>query len=270
MNMDWHGKNALITGASSGIGADAARKLAKEDLRVWLVARRADRLRQVADEIERCGGQAEILPADLALPAEREALYARVNDQIGTPDVLINNAGSGWYGYYAKMPWDLAEELLSVNMLAAAHLTRLFLPGMLARGSGHIINVGSIAGKLPNQGIAIYAGTKSFLDAFTTALHRELRGSGVHASIVLPGPVVTEFFDRAVRRPEGHPVPAERFAVPVQQVTAAIWSLLKHPRRSAYVPAIFRLSVLVDPAFGWLIDLLGPILLRRASRKNSV
>lgn len=259
----WADRVALITGASSGIGAATARLLASRGLRVLLVARRRSALEQLAAEIDRSGGRAEVLPADLSQEAARKTIYREVTERHAVPDVLVNNAGFGWYGYYADMPWETARRMIAVNTTAIAQLTSSFLPLMRANNRGHIINVGSIAGGLPSQGIALYAATKSFLDAFTTALHREMRGTPVRLSVVRPGPVISEFFDRARKLPAGRPLPSERFAVPASLVAERIWHLLRHPRRFIYVPWALRFSPWIETGFGWLIDRLGPLLLRK-------
>jgi len=183
----------------------------------------------------------------------------------GPPDVRVNNAGFGWYGYMADMPWSVARQMIRVNAEAAVQLSLMLLPEMRRRDSGHVINVSSIAGSLPNQGVALYSATKSFLDSFTTALYRELRGTNVHLSLLKPGPVATEFFDVAARRSSGRRVPAERLAVKVSAIVDCIWSLLNRPRRVAYVPSLLSLVPWVEPSLGWLIDRLGPLLLKRRS-----
>ena len=182
--------------------------------------------------------------------------------------MLINNAGFGWYGYFNQMQWQDARNLLAVNVEALAHLTRLALPDMLARRSGHIVNISSIAGGLPNQGIAMYAASKAFVDAFTTALYRELRGSGVTASAMRLGAIKTEFYERARSLKNGSAVPAERYAIPVERVNSALWHLLRRPRRAMYVPGWLYLSRWVEPLFGALIDPLGPLLLRRQNHSS--
>ncbi len=260
--MDWTDRTALITGASSGIGAAAARKLAREGLRVVLVARREDRLQALAEEIRGEGGQALVVAADLTREEERRRVLDTVLTEWGPVDVLVNNAGLGWYGYGAEMAWPTAQRIIQVNVDAVVQFTLLCLPGMRARGRGHIINVGSIAGNLPSQGIAIYSATKSFVDSFTTCLHREMRGSGVDISVVKPGPVTTEFFE--VASCAGRQMPAERFGVKPEAVAGRIWELLKHPTRVAYVPRFYWFAQWVEPFFGWIMDLLGPLLLRRA------
>ena len=206
-------------------------------------------------EIESAGGKAEVIAADLGSENERLRLFEQVRDA----DVLVNNAGLGWYGYFNEMPWETVREMLQVNIGATAHLTSLFLPGMRKRNAGHIINVGSISGSIPSQGIAMYAASKSFMDAFTTALYRETRGTQVQVSVVRAGPVKTEFCESAFNRAGGGHVPTERMGVTANQVAWRIWKLLLHPRRVIYVPRLvtdravggikFRLAGGFDRAF---------------------
>jgi len=145
------------------------------------------------------------------------------------------------------------------------HLTLMALADMKARGRGHVINVSSVVGSLPNQGVAIYSATKAFVDAFSTALFRELRGTGVHVSVVRPGVVATEFYD-VITRASGLRVPVERLGVQPEAVAGRIVELLRRPRRLVYVPGWLRFVPWVEPMWGWLIDLLGPLLLRRQMR----
>ena len=256
-------KVALVTGASSGIGAATARRLATEGYAVALVARREERLHALADEIRAAGGEASVIIADLSDEAAGQQVFDKVRAAYGAIDVLVNSAGFGWYGYGAEMPWPLARQMVEVNALAAMRLTLLFLSDMLARGRGHIVNISSIAGNLPNQGIALYSATKSFLDNFTTSLYRELAGTGVHVSIVKPGPVATEFWDAPTQVP-GLRIPGERLAaVRPEAVAQRIGALLRRPRRVIYVPRWLGFVPWVEPALSWLLDRLGPLLLRR-------
>ena len=259
----WHGKLAVITGASSGIGAATARKLAQEGLNVVLVARRLARLEALQAEITASGGQAQAIAADLTQETDRQRVFDQVGAEHGGADVLVNNAGLGWYGYSAQMPWQTALEMLQVNVAAAVHFTLLFIKRMQAQNAGHIINIGSISGSLPSQGIALYGATKSFLDNFTTALYRELSGSLVHISVVRAGPVRTEFCAAALDRQGGMHMPTERMGVTAETIAERIWGLLQRPRRVIYVPSLLALTPWVEASFGWLIDRLGPLLLRR-------
>jgi len=263
---DWKDKVAVITGASGGIGAAVAKKLALQGLKVVLVARGAERLQQLAGEIRRAGGEALVVPADLTREGEHRRVFDHVRSAYGSVDVLVNSAGFGWYGFGSDMPWALARQMLQLNIAAVVHLTLMFLKEMKARNSGHIINVGSIAASLPSQGIALYSATKSFVDAFTTALHRELHGTNVHLSIVRPGAVATGFFARASSQPAAMRMPAERLAVKPETVANRIWALLKRPTRVAHVPRLLRIVPWIEPSLGWLIDRLGPLLLRRQLR----
>jgi short-subunit dehydrogenase len=263
MKQSWQNKTAVVTGASSGIGAAVARRLAAEGLRVVLVARRLDRLEALAVEIRRRGGLAEVIVADLAQESARIEVFRSVSQICASPDVLVNNAGFAYYGYTDRMPWSSARGMIDLNVAAAVHLAGQFLPGMLARRSGHIINIGSVNGVMPSQGTAVYSGSKAFVGAFTAALHRELRGSGVQASVVYPGPVATELFDNSAKIENGFRVPAEAAAIPPEAVAGCVWSLLRRPRRSAYVPWYWSWTAPAEFFFGWAMDLVGPALLKK-------
>jgi short-subunit dehydrogenase len=257
-------KIALVTGASSGIGAAVACALAREGMLVILSARRLERLNQLAKEIQESGGSAAVLEADFSREEECERVFKRVIGDYGKLDLLVNNAGIGYYGFAAEMPWETAREILAVNIEAVVHLALLFLPGMKARSSGQVINISSIAGKLPNQGIAVYSSSKSFMDSFTTSLYREMKGSGVHISALRPGPVTSEFFDTAQKISWGsRRTPGELFAISPERVAKAVVSLVHRPRRTAYVPKYLIISPLLELFFGWAIDLVGPILLKK-------
>jgi short-subunit dehydrogenase len=255
----WKDKLAVITGASSGIGEAIARKLAAQGLRVVLVARRRERLEILAKEIRAGGGSARIFTADLSCEADR----VRLCEEAGAADVLVNNAGLGWYGYGEDMSWKTALEMLQVNVEAVVQLSLSFLARMRQRNTGHIINIGSISGSLPSQGIALYGATKSFLDNFTTALHRELTGTRVHVSVVRAGPVKTEFGEAALARENGGHVPTEKMGVTPEKVAERIWTLIQHPRRLIYIPDYLRLVPWLELSFGWIIDRVGPLLLKK-------
>ncbi|HUI87990.1 MAG TPA: SDR family NAD(P)-dependent oxidoreductase [Anaerolineales bacterium] len=262
MKSEWQNKVAVVTGASSGIGEATAQRLAGAGLQVTLVARRLERLHDLREQIEAAGGKAKVIAADLSREADRCRVFEGVQAD-GGADVLINNAGFGWYGYYREMPWSIARQLLQVNIGAAVHLTSLFLPEMVVRNQGHIINVGSIAGSIPSQGVAVYSASKSFLDAFTTALYRETRGTKVRLSVVRVGPVRTEFCRTALQHENGGHIPTERIGVSADYVAERIWQLLLHPKRVIYVPRWLSITPWVELSFGWLEDRIGPMLLRR-------
>jgi len=259
-------KIVLVTGASSGIGAAIACQLAGEGMLVILLARRVERLNLLAEEIRSIGGEVEILPADISFQEERIRVFEQVITQYQHLDLLINNAGMGYYGFAAEMPWETARNILRVNISAVVHLTLLFLPGMKRRGSGHIINIGSIVGKLPNQGVGVYSGSKSFLDSFSTALFREMKGSGVCISALRPGSVTSEFYDIAQKSSlGGRRTPGELFAISPERVAQVVSRLVRKPRRRVYVPGYLILSPLLNILFGWALDWMGPVLLKKSA-----
>jgi short-subunit dehydrogenase len=258
----WQGSTAVVTGASGGIGAAIARSLANSGLTVAAVSRSADRLETLASQTCLAGGKIISFPVDLQEPESPARLFEAVNRKLAPVSVLVNNAGVGWYGYFDEMPPEMAQEMIRVNVNAVVSLTALFLPGMKARRLGRVINIGSIVGGIPSQGVVMYAATKAFMDAFTTALHRELVGTGVQASVVRPGPVRSEFCSRAAARENGRPLPTERMGVSTESVAKAACSLLRRPRRMVYVPGILAVTPWVEACFGWLMDGLGPLLLK--------
>jgi short-subunit dehydrogenase len=268
MNGDWNDKIAVVTGASSGIGAATAKRLARAGMRTVLVARRLDRLESLAGEIRQGGGQAYAIAADLTQEADRSRVFQEVTERYGEVDILVNNAGLGWYGYGSDMKWKTAWEMLQVNVEAVVQLSLSFLPGMRKRDRGHIINIGSISGSIPSQGIALYGATKSFLDNFSTALHRELTGTRVHVSVVRAGPVRTEFGEAALQKENGGHVPTEHVGVSAEHVAGRIWKLLLRPQRVIYVPDWLRVVPWAELAFGWIIDRVGPLLLKRRKSES--
>ncbi len=256
-------KVAVVTGASSGIGAATALRLASCGYTVILAARRRARLDALVDRIRANGGKAECLAVDLAAQGSVRAVYDRVVERGEGIDVLVNSAGFGWYGYASEMSVETAVRMMQVNNAAVAELILLFLPLMKRRGNGHIINLSSIVGSLPSPWAVIYSATKAFVDALTTALHRELRGSGVNVSAVRPGPVLTEFYQTVTRLSSGRTIPVGRVSVSPEAVADAIVRLLARPRRTVYVPAGFRVLPWIELGFGWLFDRLAGFVLRR-------
>lgn len=183
---------ALITGASSGIGAEFARQLAAAGWKVVLVARRRDRLESLADELAGDRGRAHVLDADLSDANVSLALADRVEGLGLEVDLLVNNAGVCVYGPFVEQDPQDYVQMLRVNSEAMTLLTRTFLPGMIARGKGNVLNVASIAGVIPTPYVSGYSATKAFVLSFTKALGEEVRGTGVSVMSVTPGPVPTE------------------------------------------------------------------------------
>ncbi|WP_041783280.1 SDR family NAD(P)-dependent oxidoreductase [Mycolicibacterium chubuense] len=185
---------ALVTGASSGIGEEIARELARRGHRVILVARRADRLHALAQSLDRV---AHVLPADLSNPADRAALPDQVAALSLTVDVLVNNAGVSNLGPVARVSPEAELALVEVDVAAVVDLCSRFVPGMVARGRGAVLNVASVGAFGPVPWQASYGAAKAFVLSYTEAMREELRGTGVTAAVVCPGPVRTGFGDAA-------------------------------------------------------------------------
>jgi short-subunit dehydrogenase len=190
----FYGTRALVTGASSGIGAELACQLAERGTNLVLTARSKDKLDELARELERAHRiSAQVVVADLAAPGGARGLAADV-DALGLPiDHLINNAGYGDAGAFARADAAKLEEMVRLNSEAVVVLARHFLPGMLERGRGGVLNVASTAAFQPMPFMAVYAASKAFVLSFSSALAKEVAGTGVSVTAVCPGPVPTGF-----------------------------------------------------------------------------
>jgi len=189
---------ALVTGASSGIGQAFACLLAAKGHDLVLVARRKDRLEELAKELDaQHGVSVEVFPADLSDPTQLTSVEQRLADDSRPVDLLINNAGFGTAGTFASLDVQRQEEMIRLNVLAVVRLTHAALGGMLARGRGGIINVSSTAGFQPIPGWSTYAATKAFISRFTEGIAGECANTGVVVTALCPGFTRTEFQDQA-------------------------------------------------------------------------
>jgi uncharacterized protein len=195
------GSSALITGASAGIGREFARQLADRASSLVLVARRLERLEELRDELTKQNPtlNVHIRATDLSDERAITELCDWLEREKISIDLLVNNAGLGDVGPFATSELQRVKEMLAVNVTALTLLTRLLLPGMIARQRGAILNVSSTAGFLPIAGFAVYAATKAYVTSFSEAIRAELRGTGVTVSSLCPGPVYTEFTEVAAR-----------------------------------------------------------------------
>jgi uncharacterized protein len=184
----------VVTGASSGIGEAVALAFARRGASVVAAARRQARLDDLVRRIEAAGGRALAATCDVTQPPQLETLRAVTEEAFGPTDVLVNSAGIRGGGDFASMPYDAIEHHVRVNVLGVLYGTRAFLPGMLARGRGHVVNVGSLAGRFATPGNPIYGATKHAVVAFSEAMHYETEGRDVLVTAVNPGFVDTEGF----------------------------------------------------------------------------
>lgn len=235
------GAVALVTGASSGIGAETARELARRGARVILAARRADLLAEQVATITAAGGQAKAIAADIADSASIAQLAQSAVAAWGQVDILVNNAGIGDGRDFAAIPPNDIARMLDVNLVGPMLLTRLLLPEMLSRRSGVIICVASVSGQIATA--PMYSATKFGLRGFALSLRRELLKSGVSVSIVSPGFIRTPLTARRRAKMPGPEI-----------VATAIAGLIERPRREVVTPIRYHAAILVERAAPGLMD----------------
>jgi hypothetical protein len=187
-------ETVLITGASSGIGLELAKCFAADGCRLILIARNASALEKLAEELrDKNKIEAVVLTADLSQPETPERIFQELAAQKIFVDVLVNNAGFGAHGAFVELSLPRQLEMLQVNITTLTELTGLFLPGMIQRERGGILNVSSVAGFQPGPGMTVYYATKAYVLSFTEALAEELLGTGLTASVLCPGPTESNF-----------------------------------------------------------------------------
>ncbi len=222
-------KTALITGASSGIGETFAQELAARKTNLVLVARSEDKLQKLANKLEsEYQIQTDIIVQDLTAPAAANSVFEAIYEKGLTIDCLINNAGFGDYGAFAKRPLEKQVNMIQLNITALVALTHLFLVGMQERKSGAIINVSSIGGFQPIPYMSVYAATKAFVLSFSEALWAENRDSGVKILALCPGPTESNFFQIAEFPDSNKVVSSQQFTSAEEVVKDALNALEKN------------------------------------------
>ena len=255
MGRDLRGRVAVITGASAGIGKATAEAFARAGSRVVLGARRHDRLERVAEGIRATGGEALALVTDVAEASQVEALVGRAVASYGRLDLLVANAGIGYFARVEETPLEVVERLWQVNVLGTLYAIRAALPVMRRQGEGHVIVVSSVSGKRGSPGSGLYAATKFAQVGLCEALRVELAGSGIAVSVICPVGTSTEFFEAAAARgglrvePMGPVQTAETVAV-------AILRCAKRPRPEVLVFPPARLLVILNAIAPRLADSL--------------
>jgi short-subunit dehydrogenase len=258
------GRAALVTGASSGIGEATALALAAAGARVGLLARRRERLETVAHAIAQAGGDALVLAGDVTDETFARAAVGRVLDRWSRLDVVVNNAGRGLAARFEDTTTDDLRAILELNLVSVLTVTRAALPAMRRQGRGHIINVSSVVGRRGIPLRAAYSATKFALGGLTEALRVELRGTGIHATLVYPVYTETEFHRVEPRRTE---TPLR--AGPVQSaehVARAIVRCARWPRPEVYPYWPSRILALLSVVAPGAVDALLARLQRRTTR----
>ena len=246
--MQLKGAVAVVTGASSGIGEAVAVGLAQRGAKVVLAARRKDRLDELADRIQRAGGIALAIRCDVTDREQLASLPTVVKEAFGPCDVLVNNAGVPGGGTFANLSYQQIEDIVEVNVLGVMYGTRAFLPGMLKRHHGHIVNVASLAGRFATPGAAVYGASKHAVVAFSESLFYEVEDQGVLVTAVNPGFVKTEGFPLVGMDP--------RMILTMDKVAGAVVRVVRDdiaPELSVprYVSPLQAFRVLTPPLYRW-------------------
>ncbi len=242
------GKVVLITGASEGIGAACARAFRERGARLALNARREEKLRRICDGALTVAG-------DITDEAVRRKVVERTLDHYGAIDVLVNNAGMGLYGAPWELPLEKARELMELNFFAPLDLIRLVTPHMKERGSGAIVNVGSIAGKVTLPWMTLYSASKYALGSVTDGLRMDLKPYGIHCMTVCPGYVKTEFQNHAMgQQPPDKVQKGKKFAITAERCAADLVRGLERDARTVLTPSVMWLFVLAERLFPSVVD----------------
>jgi uncharacterized protein len=196
-NQNKKNQYALVTGATSGIGYELAKLLAKNGYNLVVVARSSDRLLEVSDEFQELGIDVLLLDKDLSDPKAAREIYQELQSQRIHVEILVNNAAQGQKGRFNEIPLDRHLELVNLNILSLVALTKLFLDDMISRSSGKILNVASVVSKTPAPEFSIYAASKAFVLSFSEAIAQELEETDVTVTALLPGRTDTDFFYKA-------------------------------------------------------------------------
>lgn len=262
-------KVVLVTGASSGFGEDAARLFAKEGCYVVLAARRIEQLQTIAEIIQHDGGEAVAIPVDITNRDDIENMVQSALTIYDHIDILFNNAGIGRVDWFENhTPERDIELLVQVNLIGLMQVTRAVLPHMLARGSGHIINMSSVAGLIASPLIASYSASKFGVRAFTDSLRREVAPLGIKVSGIYPGPAATEFGQHIGGNTAYQSVRARfKIRMPSELVARRVIDVAKWPRRSLVIPWWFRLVSGLDMIAPILVDWILYLFFTRPQHK---
>ena len=264
--MNFKDKVVLITGASSGIGRAAAIKFAKRGATIILVSRNNEKLEQVNEELKKFNTSTLVCECDISDKSQVEKISKIILERYDSVDILVNNAGFAIYGSVSELTIEEIESQMATNYLGMVYCTKNFLPSMIKKNSGHIVNVASVAGSFGLPGIASYCATKFAMLGFSEGLKHELKGTGVGITVVSPIMVRTNFFDHSSfeSMPKYSPT-----SLSAETVANAILKASNSPRLEIIVPSIVRVAVWLKSTFPYLINpILGSAFKKQLNNKE--
>jgi NADP-dependent 3-hydroxy acid dehydrogenase YdfG len=254
MAVNLKGKVVLITGASSGFGQDAAHLFAAEGASVVLAARRIEKMQAEVAIIQAAGGEAIATPVDINNLADIENMVKSVIENYERIDILFNNAGFGRLDYFENLNTERdIRTQINVNLIGLMEVTHAVLPQMISQGSGHIINMSSVAGWIGAPKYSVYSASKFGVRGFTDALRREVGVHGIKVSGIYPGPAYTEFNLHTGKKSE-HKWYSSLTHMTSKYVAQKVVNVAKHPRRRLIIPWWFAPAIWADDRLPWLVD----------------
>ncbi len=263
--MDFKNKAVLITGASSGIGKETAIQFAKRGARLVLVARRKQKLENLKKNLQKFSVPIMICQCDVSDKSQVKEMSQKVLEEFGSIDILVNNAGFAIYGSVSDLTIEEIESQMATNYFGMVYCTKSFLPSMIEKKSGHIVNVASVAASFGLPGIASYCASKFAMLGFSEGLKHELKGTGVGITVVSPIMVRTDFFDHPSfeKMPKYSPT-----SLSAKTVAKAILRAANSPRLEIIVPSVVRGAVWIKHTFPYVINPILGSAFKRLGSKN--
>ena len=255
--MEITGKLALVTGASSGMGSEIAKALAKAGAKVILLARNQEALDKVAKEITTAGGSASAYSVDLSNPAVVESTAARIKSEQGIPDIIVNNAGSGKWLFIDETSVEQAVQMMTLPYFAAFYITKAFYPEIVKRNSGHIVNISSVSSRFVWPGATAYHAARWAIRGFTEALRSDLYHTGIGVTLYESGVVESPYWEHNPNSLER--VPKMGKLVPTlttEQVGAAVVNGIRKNKKLVVIPLMMKLTYWQHAVFPWAVQWL--------------
>ncbi len=256
--MDVTGKIAVVTGASSGMGAAIAKSLAKAGAQLMLLARREEQLKRVAADIEAAGGKAQVYPVDLANSQAVASVAQQITREVGTPDIIVNNAGAGQWKFIEETSPEEARQMMTLPYFAAFDVTRAFIPDMLKRNTGHIVNISSVASRVVWPGATAYTAARWAVRGFSEALRSDLYGTGIAVTLYESAQVASPYWENNPGSNERIPKISNLLirTLSPDEVGEAVVSGIRGNKRLIVIPFMLKVIYFQHFFFPWIVQWL--------------